>query len=341
MRRLTWAALAAGLLLLTPTGSAQIIDPPGFGVAITAQGTACTTAGACALIPLSTMPSVTIQIVGTFSATLQFEGTSDGQTWGAVLALKLSDGTTASSTTTTGQYTISNTGLQQVRVRCSSFVSGVASITGVRGYAMSGGRSPFFTTLYTDTLTFDRTNQDTSISRSAAGKITVTGTTPMIQLGGTTNSFPAIKSNGTTLQVRLADDSAFTAVDAKNFNIGVGAGQFQLSLGMFIQNTPPSAPASCGSSPAVTSNNGSAVWVITGGTGGVATGCSVTMPTAATGWNCAITNITQTAAHRADRTTVQTASTTTSVTWEYQTVSTGAATVFTASDVFRGICFAY
>jgi hypothetical protein len=45
MRRLTWAALAAGLLLLTPTGSAQIIDPPGFGVAITAQGTACTTAG--------------------------------------------------------------------------------------------------------------------------------------------------------------------------------------------------------------------------------------------------------------------------------------------------------
>jgi hypothetical protein len=177
MRRLTWAALAAGLLLLTPTASAQIIDPPGFGVAITAQGTACTTAGACALIPLSTMPSVTIQIVGTFSATLQFEGTSDGQTWGSVQASKLSDGTVATSTTTTGQYTVSNTGLQQVRVRCSSFVSGVASVTGVRGYAMSGGRIPFFPTLYTDTLTLDTTNQDVSLARDAANVLAQRRTT--------------------------------------------------------------------------------------------------------------------------------------------------------------------
>lgn len=181
----------------------------------------------------------------------------------------------------------------------------------------------------------------TALTETAAGKLSITGTTPMLQLGGTSSSFPALKQSGSQLQARLADDSALTPLVAQHFNIGVGAGQFQFSGGMLAQNTPPSSPASCGSSPAVTTANGSAVWVITGGTGGAATGCSVTMPTAANGWNCSITNITAAAAHRANVWTVQTASTTTSVTWEYQTVSTGAATIFTASDVFRGICFAY
>jgi hypothetical protein len=109
----------------------------------------------------------------------------------------------------------------------------------------------------------------------------------------------------------------------------------------FVSTTAVSSPTSCGTSPAVTVANGTASWVVTGGTGGTATGCTITMPGATTGWNCSIVNITAAAAHRAGVWTVQTASTTTSVTWEYQTVSTGAATAFTASDVFRGICFAY
>lgn len=153
-----------------------------------------------------------------------------------------------------------------------------------------------------------------------------------LQFGGTTSSFPALKRNGATIQARLGDDSA----DANFSALG-----FQRSGVVMISGTAPSAPASCGTSPAVTSSNGSVTFLITGGTGGTATGCTVTMPTAPAGWNCHVTNITQTAAHRADRTTVQIASTTTSVQWEYQTVSTGAATAFTASDVFRGICFPY
>lgn len=180
---------------------------------------------------------------------------------------------------------------------------------------------------------------DTYFTRGgAAGKVTLTGTTPMLQLGGTTSSFPALKRNGAVLEVKLADDSAYGSVRAQNVNVSQvisGSGAF------LISDTNPSAPSSCGTSPAVTTANGTAAWVVTGGTGGSATGCTITMPTATTGWNCHITNITQTAANRADRDTRQTASTTTSVTWQYVVVSTGAATAFTASDVFRGLCFAY
>jgi hypothetical protein len=203
---------------------------------------------------------------------------------------------------------------------------------------MSGGRIPFFPTLYTDTLTFDTTNRDTTLTRIGAGKLLLSGTTPMLLMGGSTSGQPALKAQGTGLESRAADDSAYAPFRALDL---IMTSRLIVSGTILISTTSPSAPSSCGASPAVTSSNGSASFVVTGGTGGAATGCTITMPTAITGWNCSITNITQTAAHRADRITVQTASTTGSVTWEYQTVSTGAATVFTASDVFRGICFAY
>jgi hypothetical protein len=66
----------------------------------------------------------------------------------------------------------------------------------------------------------------------------------------------------------------------------------------------------------------------------------LTLPAATNGWNCSVTNLTAAAAHRADN-TVQTASTTTSVTLENQTKSTGAAVAWTAGDVLRVCCFAY
>jgi hypothetical protein len=191
---------------------------------------------------------------------------------------------------------------------------------------------------------FKFTNGTTLADTSGSGKLLLTGTAPMIQLGGTTASFPALKQNGGNFDLRAADDSGYTNMVAASiqatgaFNYGSGINHAGTLL---ISGTAPSSPASCGTSPAVTTSNGASTWVITGGTGGTATGCTITMPAASTGWNCSITNITAAAAHRANVTTVQTASTTTSVTWEYQTVSTGAATAFTASDVFRGICFAY
>lgn len=162
-----------------------------------------------------------------------------------------------------------------------------------------------------------------------------------LQFGGTTASFPALKRSGTDLQARLADDSGFTNFLAQTVSLTAGQGSLKSGSTVLISAQAPSSPTSCGTSPALTTHNGASVWVVTGGTGGTATGCTVTMPAALTGWTCSVNNITASAAHRAGVTTVQTASTTTSVTFEYQTVATGAATAFTASDVFRGTCFAY
>jgi hypothetical protein len=65
------------------------------------------------------------------------------------------------------------------------------------------------------------------------------------------------------------------------------------------------------------------------------------MPTAATGWNCHVEDITQSAANDADVRTMQIASTTTTVTVENQTVSTGMVAAWTASDILSLVCAAY
>jgi hypothetical protein len=337
MRRVL-AALAL-LLAVSAPASAQIIDAG----SITAGGADCSTAARCTVFTMPQNAAVTLAVSGTYSGTLQFEASSDnGTTWFAVLMFKLADGSSATSTTGTGQYSTPNAGVTHIRVRCSSYSSGTAVITAVRGYAIAKWLTPFLTSL---TLANGTGLADTS----GSGTLLITGTTPAIQLGGTTSSFPMLKRNAARLQVQLADNSGAGAIDALSVTTQGGGFAFTGAADAFFlnssvklfMNTAPSAPSACGTSPAVTTSNGSVVFVVTGGTGGTATGCTVTMPTATTGWACTINNITGSAAHRADKTTVQTASTTTSVTWEYQTVSTGAAVAFTASDVFRGICFGY
>lgn len=345
MKRIVFALLAA--LLVSARASAQI-DLGSASITAASSGGGCTAVRAgCAefsLVNQNAVTAVTLQVTGTFSQTLTFEGTSSADpttgTWFTLTVTKLSDGSYASTTTTTGQFSVSNTGLTGIRARCTSFSSGTAVVSAVRGYAQARALGPFFSS-----ITFAN---GTVISDSASGKFLITGTTPMIQLGGTSSSFVAIKQNGTALDVKLADDSANAAINAASINTTGSSGVTLAATGaLFVGNNKlinsvaPSAPSSCGTSPAVTTTNGASVWVVTGGTGGTATGCTITMPAATTGWVCSVVNITQTAAHRADRGTVQTASTTTSVTWEYVTLSTGAATAFTASDVFRGICFAY
>jgi len=48
---------------------------------------------------------------------------------------------------------------------------------------------------------------DTTLTRSAAGKLSLSGTTPVLQLGGTSASFPSLKRDTVFVQLRLADDS--------------------------------------------------------------------------------------------------------------------------------------
>lgn len=132
MRRMVLALVAA--LALTGTAHAQQIDTG----SISAGGSNCTTAARCAIFALPpTTSSLTLTISGTYSATLQFEASSDGgTTWFSIAATLLSDGSNNTSTTSTGQFAIGNAGLTHVRVRCSAFTSGPATVTAVRGFAL-------------------------------------------------------------------------------------------------------------------------------------------------------------------------------------------------------------
>jgi len=102
----------------------------------------------------------------------------------------------------------------------------------------------------------------------------------------------------------------------------------------------PTISSGFGTGPSVSAENGAAVFIVNVGTGGAASAGVVGMPTAATGWTCYPNDITAALANTAGQ-TKQTASATTTVSVQHQTTSTGAALVWTASDLVRFICFAF
>lgn len=110
---------------------------------------------------------------------------------------------------------------------------------------------------------------------------------------------------------------------------------------ILIAKATPTISSGFGTSPSVSGSNGSATFRVNVGTGGTATNGVIAMnATATTGWNCAVNNLTASAGHRADN-TQQTASSTTTVTIENQTKSTGAAVAWTASDSIVLTCTAF
>lgn len=86
----------------------------------------------------------------------------------------------------------------------------------------------------------------------------------------------------------------------------------------FAWVTAPTISSGFGTSPTVPDNNGSIFFSVNVGTGGTASSGVITMPTANTKWACLVNDITASAANKTYR-TVQTASTTTSVTVQNQT----------------------
>lgn len=77
---------------------------------------------------------VGVQISGTFSGTVTFEGSMDGTTWAAVLSRKVVDGTSVTTATAPGLYQAPVAGLTQFRVRVSAYTSGNITAKGLGVY---------------------------------------------------------------------------------------------------------------------------------------------------------------------------------------------------------------
>jgi hypothetical protein len=197
MRRLCALCLVIGTALAAVPIKAQILDQ-GFINA----GTTCATTGACVSAVVGQSSSITIQIVGTFSATLSFEATADGTTWVAAQAQNLADGTISTSTTAAGAFSLSNVGVQQVRVRASAYTSGGAQVSFVRGYG---------------------TVRWQGFSSLTVGSTLTVG--DAIVLGAPTTSGVRLDLESGSLAVREGDDSGYVQINSGTIN-STGEGIF-------------------------------------------------------------------------------------------------------------------
>ena len=183
------------------------------------------------------------------------------------------------------------------------------------------------------TITTDLQAISTSATWNAAG-VTFTHWKGVI-----TDTASAAASNALQLLGGAAGTTNLFSV-RKDGRITIGADIVLVSK-LMTSATAPTISSGFGTSPSVPANNGTAAFTINVGTGGTASAGVIGMPTATTGWNCSVTNRSAVVANRANQWTVQTATTTTSVTVQNQTISTGAALAWTASDVLALLCSGY
>jgi hypothetical protein len=207
VKRVTLVLLALVLGLVVVRG--QILSPPTQFLNVADSGTPCSNAGTCATWTIPPNASVTFQLTGTMtSMTVTFEATSDNQTWFSVQPTKLSTGIASSTTTSTGQYALANTGFTRVRARCTTYASGGANISATVGPAFVSnkvigapqggtGQSSY---AVGDLLTADTTTTLSKLPDVAAGAVLISGgvnTVPSWSTTPTANSI-TLKAGGGT-----------------------------------------------------------------------------------------------------------------------------------------------
>lgn len=182
-------------------------------------------------------------------------------------------------------------------------------------------------------------NGSTTIKSPSNGTLTLYNSTQTdfarLQFGGMTNSFPALKRNSTDVQVRLADDSGYGGLVA-GYISGVNGLRLGGSAVLSISSTAPSIASGFGTSPLVSTSNGTASFNITIGSGGTDSIGTINLPTASNGWNCFANDMTTPGVNA----TKQTASSATSATLTNYNTTTGIAVAWTAGDIIRIACFA-
>ena len=158
---------------------------------------------------------------------------------------------------------------------------------------------------------------------------------------GCNTSINAATLNGTIFAApgpigsTTASSGAFTTLAATSTS---SLAQINENSKLLISPTAPTISSGFGTGASITANNGTSAFTLNVGTGGTANSGVVGLPTATTGWNCFVNDLTTTST--SVFLTKQTASTTTSATLtNYSTAA--AATAWAASNILAVSCFAY
>lgn len=187
-----------------------------------------------------------------------------------------------------------------------------------------------------------------------ASQPTITADAPALNIATTWNNagvaFTGIRFNavntaslGTSLplDLQIGGSTVFNVNRAGVVNTAFfqpfSAGSFFLDTAA-LTRTDPTISSGFGTSPSITAANGTAAFTINVGTGGTASSGVLAMPTATTGWACHVENITGTLGNVANQRTVVIGTTTTTVTVENQTISTGAVAAWAASSILLMMC---
>lgn len=103
---------------------------------ITFNGDAVTTAS------IKGYKTLLFTVTGTWSATLEIEGTADDTTWVSVKGAGIPTGKTQSEITTNGVYAVNSGGLHAMRLRATTYTSGTATIAWNAATGMQTASNP-------------------------------------------------------------------------------------------------------------------------------------------------------------------------------------------------------
>ncbi len=139
-RRRAWLLALALVALLGGRADAEIIAQRTQLQSITTSGSDCSTATSCVVLTdVFRTIGIGVQLAGTFTGTVQFEGTMDGTNWTAHSMVPLAAGVAVTSATATGAWVASTCTttsacsqgavLQGFRVRASALASGTVTVS--------------------------------------------------------------------------------------------------------------------------------------------------------------------------------------------------------------------
>ncbi len=72
--------------------------------------------------------SLSLQTLGTFTATVKFEGSMDGENYHELKGINLNTGAGLSETTSTGVYSVPVVGIKRFRARISAYTDGEVTV---------------------------------------------------------------------------------------------------------------------------------------------------------------------------------------------------------------------
>lgn len=197
---------------------------------LTASGADCTTAGACITLQFegNDVASASIQLSGTFTATVQFEASSDkGTTWVAINGTPLNGTTAVTSATTANTWKFNVASITNIRARCSAWTSApTVVIRSSRAVANAiGGGGAVFASGGTTANLIPKENGssalvDSLLSDSGSALTYNAKAVPSFTTGGaTTNTIPKTSGTGGLIADSSITDDGTTVTSAEVINL--------------------------------------------------------------------------------------------------------------------------